>query len=142
MRFIDNIRLKIKRKLKSFLGIYSLEDIVAENQKSVMKDIYNHENNIKWLENQLADANEKIDALHKTISSVVSIGADITTPYDNRGSWAVVCIEGNYNVVKFINLRGQYGRDILHFLKQFEASRYVIDAPMGLFSKDMFIDWK
>lgn len=141
MKFIDNIKLKIKRKLKSFLDIYSLEDVVKENRRSVARDIYNHENNIKWLQEQLADANEKIDALHKTVSSVVSIGADVTTPYDNRGSWAVICIEGNYNIVKFVDLRGQYGRDILQFLKQFETGRYVIDAPMGFLSKDMFIDW-
>lgn len=144
----NKLKAKLRLKLRLFLGISDLEESFIKYRQSNNKDIFNHEMNLKWCgeqfkshENKFEIQNDKIEALHSTIQSVVSIGTDVTTHYDKNGSWAVVCIEGKYNVVKFVDLRGQYGRDILQFLKQFEASRYVIDAPMSFFSKDMFIDW-
>lgn len=145
----NKLKAKLRLKLRLFLGVSDLEENFTEYKHSNDREIFNHNMNLKWCgeqfeihKNKFGVQNDKIEALHNTLQNVVSIGSDITNrQYDMSGSWAVVCIEGRYNVVKFVDLRGQYGRDILHFLKQFEAGRYVIDAPMGFFSKDMFVDW-
>ena len=82
---------------------------------------------------------EDINILHNTIKSVVSVGADIVPNAMNGDrSWAVICIEGNYNIVKFIDMHGTDYRYILNFLKQFEGSRMVVDAPNSKYFESMF----
>lgn len=81
--------------------------------------------------NQIRKNQEDIDTLHNTIRNVVSIGADVVHNMGNDRSWAVICIEGNYNVVKFVDLHGADYHSILNYLKQFEGSRMCIDAPGG-----------
>jgi len=80
--------------------------------------------------NAVRNNREDIDILHSTIRNVVSVGADIV-PYvrDSNRSWAVICIEGKYNTVKFVDLYGQDYKDITQYLKRFEGSRMVTDAP-------------
>lgn len=56
------------------------------------------------------------------------------SPYGR--SWAVICVEGNINIVKFIDLDTKDARDVLDFLKHFEAGRHCIDVPY----KEMFYD--
>jgi hypothetical protein len=82
------------------------------------------------LDKKISFNKEDIDILHNTIRNVVSVGADVVPNIVNgERSWAVVCIEGNYNIVKFVDLHGADYRRILDFLKQYEGSRMVIDAP-------------
>lgn len=81
---------------------------------------------------------EDIDILHNTIRNVVSVGADVYHDRGSERSWAVICIEGNYNVVKFIDLHGADYREILNYLKRYEGSRMVVDAPRYLMFEDAF----
>ena len=46
-------------------------------------------------------------------------------------SWAVVCIAGKPEYVKFIPLNYDTAKDVLRFLKQFEYSNKVIDSPIA-----------
>ena len=88
---------------------------------------------------KVKDNKEDIDILHNTIKSVVSVGADVyPNVHDRERSWAVICIEGNYNIVKFIDMHGEDYRYIMNFLKQFEGSRMVVDAPNPKYFKSMF----
>jgi hypothetical protein len=66
--------------------------------------------------------------LHNTIENICHIGTDVHYSKTGR-SWAVICIEGNLNIVKFIDLDRKCAQDILYFLKQFEAGKYCIDSP-------------
>lgn len=152
----------LKVKLKTWLEIDNLEIKSRKNQRNIenlnqenkldKKDIKHCEELIdgNWKAtksnfNQLSkkcintynEQQEQIDAINRTLQSVISVGADIDArPYEGSRSWAVVCIEGRCNVVKFIDLHGQDYRYILDFLKQFECSRRVIDAPY----KEMFLE--
>lgn len=137
---INKIKYNLKQNLRSFIDLDTLE----RNMDS--RDIHNKER-ISLLEREnallrhsLRRSNEKIEALHNTLSNVVSMGSDIA-PYGRGQSWAVVCVEGKYNVVKFYDLSQKDGREMLEFLKRFEGGRYVNDTPIGFFPKNMFIDW-
>jgi hypothetical protein len=121
MKLKEKFKQWLKNKLIKFLGIDTLEkeihyiSVTNEGEHRKMRDIQGEH----W---------ENIVAIKTTLSSVVSVGADIIPP-NNYGhhSWAVVCIEGNYNVVKFVDLNGKDMREVLYFLKQYEVSRRVID---------------
>lgn len=138
----NKIKNKIKEKLISFLDIDMLIDLLLETQQVNNERLLPLETKSKLHGQVLKKHDEKIHALHDTLSSVVSIGSDIA--YHSSGSsWAVVCIEGKHNVVKFINLNSRDARDILHFLKHFEAGRHVHDTPSMLRNeaKKLFVDW-
>jgi len=129
--------------------------------RKIIEDINGIQTNIKGIKQRLCDIEsksrddvncirkkiykieDKYDSLHRTVQTTVNMGADIVqSNYDKNGSWAVVCFNrGNVPIVKFIPLNGQDGRQMYDYLKQFDASNYKIDAPMGYLHKDMFFDW-
>lgn len=137
---INKIKYNLKEIVRSFIDLDTLE----RNVDSI--DIHNKERfsiierENAFLRHSLRRANEKIEALHNTLSNVVLMGSDIA-PYGRGQSWAVVCIKGKYNVVKCYDLSQKDGREMLDFLKRFEGGRYVNDTPIGIFPKNMFIDW-
>lgn len=118
---------------------YLLSEIsrLDDADKKNSYDVSQSKQSINQLNYDVTNTKEDIDILHNTIRSVVSVGADVI-PHDNNRSWAVVCIEGNYNVVKFVDLHGADYRRILDFLKQYEGSRMVIDAPNPRYFESMF----
>jgi hypothetical protein len=139
---------KIRHKLIKFLLIDEVEKHCIEETKNVKRELDKeilHLNSgcdnlfqsIRQIDANVKNNKESIDILHNTIRNVVSVGADVI-PYENNRSWAVVCIEGNYNLVKFIDLHGADYRQILNFLKQYEGSRMVVDAPNPRYFESMF----
>jgi hypothetical protein len=71
------------------------------------------------------------------VENVVYIGTDVVQhPNNYNHSWAVICIEGNMNIVKFVDLDRKNAREILDFIKHFEAGRHCVDSPY----KQMFYD--
>lgn len=115
----------IRNKLVSFIMLDKIQEhLLSEINRLDRADINNRED---------------INILHNTIRNVVSVGADVVPNVINgERSWAVVCIEGNYNIVKFIDLHGADYREILNYLKQYEGSRMVVDAPRFTYFEDAF----
>ena len=140
-KMLDKTKYKLKHKLMKWLEIeqiqYNLKEYIRQNNK----DIFNHESNIKNCEKLICEQQEQINALNRTLQSIVSVGTDVDSrrPTEGSRSWAVVCIEGRYNIVKFIDLQGQDYRSILDYLKQFECSRRVIDTPYKQMFNEDFI---
>ena len=98
--------------------------------------------------NDYNELDNKYDSLHRTIQSCVKMGSDIRIQptHNNRtGSWAVICFRrGNQDMVKFIDLdtQGRSGYDMFNYLKQFDASRHIIDTPWGCgLHRDLFYQW-
>ena len=94
-------------------------------------------NTRKELKVDISHFQESVNTLHNTVENVVHIGTDVR---ENRGyghSWAVICVEGKLNIVKFINLDRKDAREIFDFLKHFEAGRHCVDTPY----KEMFYNW-
>ena len=46
-------------------------------------------------------------------------------------SWAVVCIAGKPEYVKFIPLSGADARTVIDFLKHLHYSKRIVDSPLG-----------
>lgn len=70
---------------------------------------------------------DSVDTLHNTVENVVHIGTDACR-VESGHSWAVICVEGKMNMVKFIDLNRKDAREIFDFLKYFEAGRHCVDA--------------
>ncbi|MBD5589250.1 hypothetical protein [Clostridium botulinum] len=135
---VHKLKNKIKVKIIKWLEL----DIFKEEYKQYInkneEDKFRLKNSIN---NNYNEHSEQIDALNRTLKSVVSIGTDVTRNNCNTDrSWAVVCIESKRaNIVKFVDLYGQDYIRILDFLKQYECSRRVIDAPCKQLFEDSFV---
>ena len=139
----------LKNKLKIFLNIDSLES-QFDNHQSVFN---NHEksnqfqinnlhsiisSNYKYLKNDISHFQDSVNILHNTVENVVHIGTDVCQEGAGH-SWAVVCVEGKINIVKFVDLNRKDTREIFDFLKHFEGGRHCIDIPYKeMFMKEFF----
>jgi len=142
---MNKFRQWLKTKLRNFLeidnDIKTVKDklinhqVANENQFDNLNDwLKNKHENIK---NDISHLQESIKILHNTVENVVHIGTDVREYNNNREhSWAVVCVEGNVNIVKFVDLNRNDSRYVLDFLKQFEAGKHCIDTPR----KELFYD--
>ncbi|MEK4006540.1 hypothetical protein [Paenibacillus sp. FSL H3-0333] len=135
----DKLKMNLRNRLKSILGVTDLENELTNFKRTTGSSLNRQEEEIKLIHKHIQNSNIKIETLHNTLSNVVSMGSDIT-PYEGN-SWAVVCIEGNHNIVKFFDLSRQDGREMLRMLKSFEGGKYVNDTPIGFFPKTFFVDW-
>jgi hypothetical protein len=138
----------LKSKLKNYLDIDNnkqlLDDYIQVNNKNIERlrlNIQGLESSVKLDTKHFYERHqhneESIRVLHKTIENVVHVGTDVRENYNNREhSWAVICIEGNINIVKFVELNRNDAREIMNFLKHFEGGRHCIDTPR----KEMFYD--
>jgi hypothetical protein len=106
----------IKRKIMKFLDIDAnkilFDYYVVSNNKALGElnkklDGVSASNDLdhKYFYKQLQHERDSIDILHNTIENVVHIGTDVReSRYNDGHSWAVVCIEGKINLVKFVDL--------------------------------------
>ncbi|WP_405169456.1 hypothetical protein [Paenibacillus sp. FSL H3-0286] len=138
---LNKIKEKLRNKLRHFLRINDLENKLTNFKRTVGSNLIRHDEKIELIHRNVRDNSIKIEALHNTLSNVVSMGSDIA-PNNSGNSWAVVCVEGNYNIIKFFDLSQRDGREMLRLLKSFEGGRYVNDTPMGYFPKSEFINWE
>jgi hypothetical protein len=124
----------LKVKLKEFLDIGNLESNFKDHETF---------NNIRFsdIEKDMVHLHNSVGVLHNTIENVVHIGTDVkeTSKYNNERSWAVICVEGKLNLVKFVSLDVRSIRELLQYLKQYEAGRHCIDSPHSeLFYEGLF----
>jgi hypothetical protein len=139
---MNKIKQWIRNKLITFLLIDKLNESFTTHETTTnirLRDInWNLETvdgDIKYLTKEVNHFNQSIDAIHRTVESVIHIGTDVYKP--NQGhSWAVICVEGKMNIIKFIDLDRTDAREIFDFLKHFEAGRHCIDTPY----KEFFYD--
>lgn len=137
---LNKLKEKLRNKCRQLLKINDLENELTNFKRTTGSSLIRHEEKIELIHRNVRDNSIKIEALHNTLSNVVSMGSDIT-PSSRENSWAVVCVEGNYNIVKFFDLSQRDGREMLRLLKSFEGGRYVNDTPMGYFPKAEFVNW-
>jgi len=133
-------------KLKDFLDIGNIESNFKDHEtfnsirfSDIESDIHDKTSYLRNLinnnVNDISHCQESVNILHNTIENIVHIGTDVYK--SNQGhSWAIVCVEGKMNLVKFVDLNRQDGREVLDFLKRYEAGRHCIDTPY----KEMFYD--
>ena len=71
-----------------------------------------------------------VDECQRLMNSIVDVGTDVGF-FSEDHSWAVVCIQGKPEYVKFVPLNHQDARQVLDFLKHFQYSNKVIDSPLS-----------
>lgn len=120
--------MKLRQKFKNWLFKEELEDLktarelyeAARNAERQSKHVYNkatkeHFDSIKFMESILA---------------ILDVGVDISLPTSQEYSWAVVCIKGHPEYVKFVDITGQDASQVLQFLRHFEKSNVTVDSPV------------
>lgn len=77
---------------------------------------------------QLEKENQKLQHQVNILNSVCDIGVDVGL-HSKEHSWAVICIHGQMDYVKFVQMTGKDIREIASFLKRFTYSNRCIDSP-------------
>jgi hypothetical protein len=137
--------MKFKEKIKNWL----LKDELLELEgiKKDFKELdnsmgeYMHNIDFKHLksEEKLKDAKERFDDARRFVSEIVDTGVDVYMDEYND-SWAVVCVAGKMEYVRFVRFGRDEIRAIQSFLKTFEDSRRrVVDAPF--LPENFWIKW-
>jgi hypothetical protein len=150
---LNKLKTKLKLKLINWLEIDKLNSNINDLSKYLTNSIKANQQDIYTLGKEYKidynDLDNKYNSLHRTIQECVKMGADIQVQpnHNNRtGSWAVVCFKrGNTNIVKFIDLDcvGSNGHEIYNYLRQFDASRHMVDSPFGYSDilRNVFYQW-
>ena len=135
--------MKLKDKLRHWLFKEELEDIakikeLIETQYAESLQQLNH-GCMKLRE--ATDMHDKSYALlqdcRKWMNSICDVGTDLGFKSSDH-SWAVICIHGKMDYVKFVNMSQRDLRSVIDFLKNFEYSNRVTDSP--LYHKQMIED--
>ena len=145
---IKQLSVKIKQKIKDWLFAEELKDIQqskndyenAKNEYINLKDGYERSKNL--LNEAYIEYKKSKDIVvdcQKMMNSICDVGTDIG--FYNDHSWAVICIHGKVDYVKFIDMRQEDVRSIVGFLKNFEYSNRITDSPLyrKQFLEDMII---
>ena len=137
--------MKLKEKLKNWLFKEELDEIknihdrlcVDEENIAAIKSTYDE--CLRKMDRgyrEIRDAVDLHDKSHtlledcrKLMNSICDVGTDIGFK-DTDHSWAVICIHGKMDYVKFVDMSQRDIRSIADFLKNFEYSNRIIDSPL------------
>ena len=142
--------MKLKEKLKTWLLKEELADIEKlKRETEEIKSTYDeclrelHQGYAKIRD--AADLHDKshilLEDCRKFMNSICDVGTDVGY-MSNDHSWAVICIHGKMDYVKFIDMSHRDIMEISRFLKNFEYSNRVTDSPLQkVFIEDMIKKW-
>ena len=128
--------LKFKEKLKNWLFADEIKRIqILETCYKDQIDWYKDRADESYRASERARlsyqrSEKEVEECRKLLTQLVDIGVDVGF-HTEEHSWAVICIAGKQEYVKFLPLNSGDARDVLRFLKQFEYSRQVIDSPIA-----------
>lgn len=128
--------MKLKEKLKKWLFADEFKKI------EVLETCYKEQ--IEWCQERADDvyraserarlsyqqAEREVEECRRLITQFIDVGVDVGFHGDDH-SWAVICIDGKTEYVKFLPLTGSTAREVLAFLKRFEYSNSITDSPIA-----------
>lgn len=117
--------MKLKEKIKEYL--FSSELLRLNQLERQVQDLINR---LRAASIQLDNAEKELEGCRKLLTQFVDIGVDVGYHSEDH-SWAVICIAGRYEYVKFLPLTNGDARSVINFLKQFQYSNHVIDSPIA-----------
>ena len=134
------IMINIKNKIKEWLFKDELLEINKLNEKHniLQNDFLDAKNRLKEAQYAYREAYKLSEDAQKLVNSIVDVGTDIGFRSDDH-SWAVICIQGKTDYVKFMPLQHKDARDVAEFLKNFKYSNRCTDSPFGY--KEMINDY-
>lgn len=136
--------MKFKEKLKNWLFKEEIKEL-AELKKNYEKYMLSFEK-AKALADEARDEHRKSHDLltdcRKFMNSICDVGTDVGFKSTDH-SWAVICIHGKMDYVKFVDMSQRDIRSIANFLKNFEYSNRVVDSPLCYRAafEDMILRW-
>ena len=133
--------MKLKERIKKWLfkdeliALTMLDNDIRHMQNQLDPTIQNYRAASLQLHNAkelYEECMETCRNLQVTINDVCDVGVD-TALYEPYHNWAVVCIHGKTEFVKFIPLKQGDVQTVAKFLKQFEytENRLRVDSPLG-----------
>jgi hypothetical protein len=135
--------MKLKEKFKNWLFKEELNDI--KETKAMYEELFKSWGKACDIVREAREMHFKSHTLlsdcHKFMNSVCDVGTDIgyTT---SEHSWAVICVHGKKDYVKFVDMDQADIRTIVSFLKNFEYSNRVTDSPLHRdYIEDMIRKW-
>ena len=87
---------------------------------------------------QLKISTQQNEEMQKMYNQITDVAVDVGF-HDPEHSWAVVCVAGRPEYVKFIPLNNSDTRTVMDFLKHFQYSQHIIDSPLRF--KDMMQEY-
>lgn len=122
---------KLKEKIRKWLLEILQPDIDA------LKNEINESNaTLKIAQSNCNDATRQLkistqqnEEMKKMYNQITDVAVDVGFTNEEH-SWAVVCIAGRLEYVKFIPLSGADARTVMNFLRQFQYSRTIVDSPL------------
>lgn len=87
------------------------------------------------------DSQREFEECRKLLNQICDVGVDVGFRGEEH-SWAVVCVAGKPEYVKFVPLNRGDAQQVMDFLKKFQYSKHVIDSPIAFKSmlrKEMFL---
>ena len=144
--------MKLKEKIKNWLLKDELDKLnefklKTEEEVKEIKETYDeclHQINRahKMLLEEINQHNKSyilLEDCRKFMNSVCDVGTDVGFK-SNDHSWAVICVHGKMDYVKFVDMNHHDIMEIASFLKRFEYSNRVTDSPLNkLIIEDMII---
>ncbi len=126
------LKSKLKNKLRNWLLNDEFKKI--ENLELQISSLVNMQQDAieKYTEakSSLSTATIELHQCRRLMNKICDVGIDVGFHSDDH-SWAVICIAGRPEYVKFLPLKHKDTMEIVRFLKQFQYSNKVIDSPFG-----------
>lgn len=122
---------KLKEKIKKWLleilqpDIDALKNEINESNTTLRFA----KNNCNEAARQCQISTQQNEEMKKMYNQITDVAVDVGF-HDLEHSWAVVCIEGRPEYVKFIPLSGADARTVMNFLRQFQYSKLIVDSPL------------
>jgi hypothetical protein len=135
--------MKLKDKFKNWLFKEELNDIKETKAKyeELLKEVGKAYTIVHKAKEMHDEFHTLLTDCHKFMNSICDVGTDIGFKTSDH-SWAVICIHGKMDYVKFVDMNQADIRTIASFLKNFKYSNRVTDSPLHKqMIKDMIIKW-
>lgn len=123
----------LKNKIKNWL--FEKEIVELLKLKKEVDSLKLTKIQYEYLLQQVDSINVDQRQLEKELREITGCGLNVGLKYSPN--WAVICIQGKQDFIKFIDLDNKELRDIQHFLRRFDKRNCSIDLPHRI-PKDVF----
>lgn len=131
---------KLKEKIRKWLL-----EILQPDIDTLKNEINESNATLKIAKSNCNDATRQLkisiqqnEEMKKMYNQITDVAVDVGF-HDLEHSWAVVCVAGRPEYVKFIPLSGADTRTVMNFLRQFQYSQHIVDSPLRF--KDMMQEY-
>lgn len=122
---------KLKEKIRKWLL-----EILQPDIDALKNEINESNTELRFAKNNCNEAARQCQIsiqqnkeMKKMYNQLTDVAVDVGF-HDSEHSWAVVCIAGRPEYVKFIPLSRVDARTVMNFLRQFQYSQLIVDSPL------------